>query len=712
VGSTAEETQRVLDAYERKGSQLTEAEARAAMAGETVNFDNPNRNDRISNRPSDADLYSGNFHSNYITGNALWTDPRVNNAQRAMIEANYYATQAGNVAPYSPDQIKGAAGGGYAGWSYSSGGNRYAYVQPHQEGGQNFISPTQRTSSDGTTVVYRGYANEPIFGAYAQGTRSPQDMYYSWERTGGINELRAGTYQFNPQGAADAAPKDITKKLESISRVKDKLNDEEKKDKLNNEEKKDKLNNEEKIEVTQEEPLQQAKEPWQEALERYKTDLEAGYAEIRRAQKVYNEKKAAGDMEGAERAHVWANQIRDAMGIAHLYNPIDGSYIGGEPLNVNPNATNINTNTNPLDTDYLQTMEDLIIEQELAYIEQQQALLAMERDRQIAELEMIYERQVAEGKLSVREAEEAFEAEKKQIQQDYYESVQRLNIYAQNMGIANSQQMIGLMQGDAYRKEQLISDARSKYNKRVADIRDRINSLMNERDIGIANANAQYNAGVINASAEARLNSSNQLFNLYQTEYQNQYARQIAIEQALLQSQLRIQEMVKQGEITAQQAEIAWEREKERLAIQFGYDVSLANINNAAAAARAAAGRRNRDDDFELTLLREAESLGIDPDNLPEGAKNLAHAVTMVREQKEDDALIRKAIYEHTLDKKIDEAFEAVAQGKPTKPTRSPFATDGDYLDKKYKQQMEAYERQLKAYNEGKAFLDKYGIEY
>ena len=88
------------------------------------------------------------------------------------------------------------------------------------------------------------------------------------------------------------------------------------------------------------------------------------------------------------------------------------------------------------------------------------------------------------------------------------------------------------------------------------------------------------------------------MFNLYQSEHQNQVARQQAIEQALLQSQLRIQEMVKQGEITAQQAEAAWEREKERLAIQFGYDVSLANMNNAAAAARAAAGR-NSDDGFD-----------------------------------------------------------------------------------------------------------------
>lgn len=162
--------------------------------------------------PSDADLYAGNFHENYITGNKLWVDPRVNNAQRAMIQSNFYAQQAGNAAPYSQDQVSGASGGGYAGYSYSPGnmGDRYSYVAPYKTGGQNFISPTQRTDQAGRTVEYRGYANEPDLGRYATGVSSPQDMDYSWERTGGYDDLRAGTFKFNPEGAAAVAARDIT----------------------------------------------------------------------------------------------------------------------------------------------------------------------------------------------------------------------------------------------------------------------------------------------------------------------------------------------------------------------------------------------------------------------------------------------------------------------------------------------------------------------
>jgi len=164
----------------------------------------------LSNVPT-ADLMSGNFDKNYITGNSLWVDPRVNNAQRGMIQSNFYADQGGNVDPYSQQQITDASKGGHVGSSYSTGRDTYTYVSPYMTGGQNFISPTQRTDQMGNTVRYRGNANEPRFGAYASGgVQKPQDMNYSWERTGGTSDLRDGTYKFNPAGAQQAAPKDIT----------------------------------------------------------------------------------------------------------------------------------------------------------------------------------------------------------------------------------------------------------------------------------------------------------------------------------------------------------------------------------------------------------------------------------------------------------------------------------------------------------------------
>ena len=64
---------------------------------------------------------------------------------------------------------------------------------------------------------------------------------------------------------------------------------------------------------------------WQQNLESYKTNPQAGQAEIARAGQVYQQKMAAGDAAGANAAHTWANQIRDAMGTSGQYNPQTGA---------------------------------------------------------------------------------------------------------------------------------------------------------------------------------------------------------------------------------------------------------------------------------------------------------------------------------------------------------------------------------------------------
>jgi len=69
------------------------------------------------------------------------------------------------------------------------------------------------------------------------------------------------------------------------------------------------------------------KEPWELALEGFKTNRDAGYLEIDRAGQVYNQKMAAGDYEGAQAAHHWANQIRDAMGVGANYDRATGALL-------------------------------------------------------------------------------------------------------------------------------------------------------------------------------------------------------------------------------------------------------------------------------------------------------------------------------------------------------------------------------------------------
>lgn len=79
-------------------------------------------------------------------------------------------------------------------------------------------------------------------------------------------------------------------------------------------------------------PSTQTKAPWQTQLESYTSsgNRQAADAEIARAGQVYNQKKAAGDIAGADAAHTWANQIRDAIGMnpGTDYNPTTGASIG------------------------------------------------------------------------------------------------------------------------------------------------------------------------------------------------------------------------------------------------------------------------------------------------------------------------------------------------------------------------------------------------
>ena len=67
---------------------------------------------------------------------------------------------------------------------------------------------------------------------------------------------------------------------------------------------------------------------WQDNLNKYKTDTNAGNAETERAGQVYTQKTAAGDTAGAEAAHRWANQVRDAMGVSSQYGSTTGAKLG------------------------------------------------------------------------------------------------------------------------------------------------------------------------------------------------------------------------------------------------------------------------------------------------------------------------------------------------------------------------------------------------
>lgn len=55
-------------------------------------------------------------------------------------------------------------------------------------------------------------------------------------------------------------------------------------------------------------------ESWQMALVALSVDLDAAHAEIRRSGEVYQLRRDNSDLIGANKAHLWANQVRQAIG--------------------------------------------------------------------------------------------------------------------------------------------------------------------------------------------------------------------------------------------------------------------------------------------------------------------------------------------------------------------------------------------------------------
>jgi hypothetical protein len=82
------------------------------------------------------------------------------------------------------------------------------------------------------------------------------------------------------------------------------------------------------------------KEPWEISLDNFKNDSASGYKEIERAQQVYNQKMASGDYTGAQAAHHWANQIRDAMGIGAQFDRNTGASLNSNTPNLYTDVLN------------------------------------------------------------------------------------------------------------------------------------------------------------------------------------------------------------------------------------------------------------------------------------------------------------------------------------------------------------------------------------
>lgn len=149
--------------------------------------------------------------------------------------------------------------------------------------------------------------------------------------------------------------------------------------------------------------------------------------------------------------------------------------------------------------------------------EAQKAQLDAMLQQQLQELEMAYNQAVQDGEMSVRDAERDFEAQKKEIEKSAYLQSQATKAHGNQMGIAHSQQMVGLQQGDSARVNEISNQNMTNRDNRVADIKTRLNTIRKEKGIHTAGATAQHGFGLASAQAQA-----SQMYNQGMAEFNQQ----------------------------------------------------------------------------------------------------------------------------------------------------------------------------------------------
>jgi hypothetical protein len=138
-----------------------------------------------------------------------------------------------------------------------------------------------------------------------------------------------------------------------------------------------------------------------------------------------------------------------------------------------------------------------------AYYTSLQAGYAKTRDDAIAEITKNYNADVASGKVSITDAQDAYAQAVKQINAQYYNDAQLTNTTAFSRGLGNSQQMAGLMLGDASRRNTSVNDSGSERDKQIQAINTRIQALTTQKNADVLQENKDYNYNITQARADA-----------------------------------------------------------------------------------------------------------------------------------------------------------------------------------------------------------------
>lgn len=212
------------------------------------------------------------------------------------------------------------------------------------------------------------------------------------------------------------------------------------------------------------------------------------------------------------------------------------------------------------------------------YTEAQDAILTQQKDAAITALKNSYNRSVQEGKLSVQEAENQFNEQKKVIEQEYYKQAEKTQLFGQEAGIQNSNQILALQSGDWRATQSNVNNNITTRDQRIQAIKDRLNVLREERDANIGLAESGYFNGMKEATATANMATTEALAGLKTADYNAYRDAGLAKDAAAYNTSLQGDLMSYQQDLDIEKLGIGQKYDLEKLAISHGYDLENMSV--------------------------------------------------------------------------------------------------------------------------------------
>ena len=215
-----------------------------------------------------------------------------------------------------------------------------------------------------------------------------------------------------------------------------------------------------------------------------------------------------------------------------------------------------------------------------AQLQQQKAMLDAQLNQQIMALERAYAQAIQDGKISVRDAKEQFDMEKKEVERQAYLDAERTQLYSQEMGIQNSQQMVGLMQGDNARTNELHQTARLQKERRINDISDRLNRVKQDVEFGRIDAQNQHQTGMAQSTGAINAQMYQNMFDMQRDEFNFQRNQQGQLDMMNVQNQYNMNTIGREHELKLEQMAHAYNLDLGKMKAQTRETLQIMEVNH------------------------------------------------------------------------------------------------------------------------------------